>query len=151
MKIVPITLKTAKEFIDEHHRHTKAPVGWKFGAGLADSDGNLIGVAIAGRPVARMLDDGTTIEVSRCCVEGYHRNANSMLYAAVLRAAKALGYERAITYTLASEPGSSVRAAGFHKVAQTVGGEWDTPSRPRQLSADVGYSTEDKLRWEKDL
>lgn len=112
--VVPITLAQAKAFIAEHHRHNKPPVGWKFGCGLR-LDGVLVGVATAGRPVARHYDDGLTLEVNRTCTDGT-RNSNSMLYGAIWRAAKAMGYRRCITYTQHDESGASLRAAGWVKV-----------------------------------
>lgn len=116
MKVVPISFKQARQFIAEHHRHNKPPVGWKFGVGL-QVDERLIGCATAGRPVARHYDDGLTLEVNRTCTDGT-RNANSMLYGAVWRAAKAMGYRRCITYTQADETGASLRAAGWVKVRE---------------------------------
>ena len=87
MQISPVTLRVAKAFISRHHRHNKPPVGHKFSIGLRNDAGELIGVATAGRPVARHLDDGLTLEVNRTCTTG-ERNANSALYGAVWRAAK---------------------------------------------------------------
>lgn len=113
MKIVPITLREASAFIEQHHRHNKPPRGWKFGVGLRDGEA-LVGVATAGRPVARHYDDGLTLEVNRTCTDGTP-NANSMLYGAVWRAAKAMGYLKAITYTQADETGASLRATGWVK------------------------------------
>ena len=112
--VVPITLRAARDFIAQHHRHSKPPVGWKFGLGLQVGE-SLVGVATAGRPVARHYDDGKTLEVNRTCTDGT-RNANSMLYGAVWRAAKAMGYVRCITYTQHDESGASLRAAGWVKV-----------------------------------
>lgn len=83
--------------------------------GRACIGGALVGVATAGRPVARHYDDGRTLEVNRTCTDGTP-NANSMLYGAVWRAAKAMGYKRCITYTQADETGASLRAAGWVKV-----------------------------------
>ncbi len=116
MQISPVTLG-AKAFISRHHRHNKPPVGHKFSIGLRNDAGELIGVATAGRPVARHLDDGLTLEVNRTCTTG-ERNANSALYGAVWRAAKAMGYQRCITYTRADESGASLRAAGFVRVKE---------------------------------
>jgi hypothetical protein len=65
--------------------------------------------------VARHYDDGKTLEVNRTCTDGT-RNANSMLYGAVWRAARAMGYVRCITYTQHDESGASLRAAGWVKV-----------------------------------
>ncbi|ABE06429.1 conserved hypothetical protein [Escherichia coli UTI89] len=117
VQISPVTLRVAKAFISRHHRHNKPPVGHKFSIGLRNDAGELIGVATAGRPVARHLDDGLTLEVNRTCTTG-ERNANSALYGAVWRAAKAMGYQRCITYTRADESGASLRAAGFVRVKE---------------------------------
>ena len=91
----------------------------------------VVGVAIVGRPVARGYQDGWTVEVTRVAVlEGYP-NACSMLYGACWRAARAMGYLRAITYTLASEKGTSVKAAGWKEIGAAGGGTWNRKARPR--------------------
>jgi len=129
--ITPITLKEACRFVDEHHRHHKAPQGGLFAIGLA-SEHRVIGVAIVGRPVARMLDNGYTAEVTRLCVLADHPNACSMLYSACWRAARAMGYHRLITYILKSEPGTSLYASNFRLVNGCCGGgTWDRSNRPR--------------------
>ena len=64
LEIVPISFAEAKEFVKKHHRHHKPPVGHKFSIGCANSKG-IVGVAIVGRPVARMLDDGWTLEINQ--------------------------------------------------------------------------------------
>ena len=122
LNLIPVTFREACAFIAEHHRHHKPPAGIKFCLGLMDRDGELVGVATVGRPVARMYDDGLTLEVNRTCTDGT-ANANSMLYGAAWRAAKALGYRRLITYTHASESGASLRAAGWRVIAER-------PARP---------------------
>ena len=94
----PITFKEANEFIKEHHRHHLPPQGWKFGIAVNNGD-KVVGIVTVGRPVARQLDDGLTLEVTRCCTDGT-KNACSMLYGAAWRAGKALGYKKMITYTL---------------------------------------------------
>lgn len=103
----------------------------------------MVGVAIAGNPVARMLNDGLTIEITRCCTDGT-RNACSMLYGAVWRAARAMGFRRGITYTLPEEGGASLRAAGWRLVGEAGGGSWDREGRPRTDK----HPTQTKLRWE---
>lgn len=142
LTLQPITYPEAAAFIAEHHRHHLPPQGWKFG--IAVNDGERVrGVVTVGRPVARHLDDGLTLEVTRCCTDGA-KNAPSMLYGAAWRAAKALGYKRLITYTLAEEPGTSLRAAGWRLVAESSGGSWSRDGRPR---VDT-HPTQSKLRWE---
>jgi hypothetical protein len=70
-----------------------------------------------------------------------------MVYGALARAAKALGYEEVWTYTLPEEPGTSLRAAGFEEMGQTKGGHWNTPARPRAPSV----RPEPKRRWRRRL
>lgn len=131
LRIVPVTFAQACDFVAEHHRHHRPPIGMKFALGVARGD-RLVGVALVGRPVARSYDDGTTLEVNRTCVVEGERNANSLLYGAAWRAAKALGYRRLITYTQAGESGSSLRGAGWVVVAQRPARSgWTTPARPR--------------------
>lgn len=142
LSLVPLKQADAKDFVREHHRHHKPPAGSVINVGVRDREGELRGVAMAGRPIARNLDDGLTLEVTRCCTDGA-TNACSMLYGAVRRAAKALGYKRLLTYTLESEPGTSLRAAGWVAEAKTDGGVWSRPSRRR---AD-DHPTEPKIRW----
>jgi hypothetical protein len=132
LHLVPIRFRDAAAFVGMWHRHHQPPVGMVFAIGVANEDGVLCGVAIVGRPVARHLDNGQTLEVNRTATDG-SPNANSMLYGAAWRAAKALGYTRLITYTQAGETGASLRAAGWRVIAErpaTPG--WDRPSRPRE-------------------
>src|SRR5271170_5623421 len=98
MEAVPLHIREANEFVAQHHRHSLPTVGGKFAVG-ASVDGKLVGVAIAGRPVARKLDDGKTLEVLRVCTDGTP-NTNSFLYSRVKRIALLMGYQTVITYTL---------------------------------------------------
>jgi hypothetical protein len=116
LSLVPVTQLQARAFVLRHHRHNVPPPGARFCVGVAQAD-ELVGVALVGRPVARALDDGLTVEVTRVCTVGT-RNAASMLYAASWRAAKALGFLRCVTYTRADESGASLRAAGFVRVQE---------------------------------
>jgi hypothetical protein len=132
LHLVPVDFRSACGFVAMWHRHHQPPVGCKFCVGVADDDGVLRGVAIVGRPVARMYDDGQTLEVNRTATDGT-TNVNSMLYAAAWRAAKALGYTRLITYTQSGESGASLRAAGWNVLAQRPARSgWSVPSRPRE-------------------
>ena len=156
LKVRPITLREANAYVAELHRHNQPTTGHKWSIAVYDGD-RLCGVAIAGRPVARKLDDGLTIEALRVCTDGT-RNACSALYGACARIARDMGYERIITYTLESEPGTSLRAAGYNLTAEQVGGaSWDVPSRPREVEQITLWGTvrkypdEKKNRWEKRL
>lgn len=131
LRIVPVRFADAAAFVAMWHRHHAPPVGHVFSIGVADDDDVLRGVAMVGRPVARLLDTGLTLEVNRSATDGT-RNANSCLYAGAWRAARALGYRRLITYTQHGESGSSLRAAGWRVIAERPARPgWDTRSRPR--------------------
>lgn len=94
LRLKPISLRDANEYVRKHHRHHKPVAGHKFSIGC-EADGELVGVIIAGRPVSRYLDDGFTLEVTRLCTNG-EKNACSFLYGAAARAAAAMGYKRII-------------------------------------------------------
>jgi hypothetical protein len=129
LRIVPIDFSEACEFIRKYHRHHKPPVGHKFSIACAVGE-NVVGVATIGRPIARRLDDGWTLEVNRLATDGT-KNACSMLYAAAWRTARAMGYRKLITYILETETGTSLRAAGWKCIGKTGGLSWNVPSRPR--------------------
>lgn len=146
LRIVPITIGAAKEYVSRWHRHHEPPQGALFAVAC-----QLIaavepcGVAIVGRPVARRLQDGLTCEVLRVATDGTH-NACSVLLGACKRIAKALGYVRCVTYTLADESGASLRAVNAVPTAAVKGASWDTPSRPRVDKGNAQRKV--KVRWD---
>ena len=145
LSLVPLTLAQANEHVAAWHRHNRPVVGHKWSVGAADENEVLRAVAICGRPVARHLDDGHTIEVLRVASDGT-RNANSLLYGACARAAFAMGYTRVITYTQAVESGSSLRAAGWRVIAERPARKgWSAPSRPRDNDL---YASSPRQLWE---
>jgi hypothetical protein len=155
MTLRPITLAEARQFIAQHHRHNDPPITRKFGVGV-ECDGELVGVAMAGLPKSRalMTADPYLLEVNRTCTTGAP-NANSMLYGAVARAAKALGYRKLITYTLESETGASLKAAGWtadavsdHDVSRwkSANGQHETLFGPTSRSPSGP-----KVRWVREL
>lgn len=141
LALQPITFPEAKRFIADHHRHHLPPQGWKFGIAVNDGE-KVVGVVTVGRPVSRFLDDAYTLEVTRCCTDGT-RHAASMLYGAAWRAAQALGYRRLVTYTLASEAGTSLAAAGWRVLYTTRPrpNGWNMPGRPRVNTHPTGAKT----------
>ena len=144
----PITLREACAFIAAHHRHNKPPVGHKFSISARDGE-RLVGVATAGRPIARHFDDGLTLEVNRTCTDGT-RNVNSLLYGAIWRAAKAMGYRRCITYTQADESGASLRAAGWVRVKELPprAGWAESSHKLRDKRDPVGNGGVARVLWE---
>lgn len=159
LDVHPLTLREANAFVESFHRHNKPVQGARFAIG-ARWDGLLIGVAIVGQPVARNLQDGRTAEVLRMCTDGeVRRRADSQgkehtvpvcstLYARCWQAWRAMGGTRLITYTLKSEPGSSLAGAGWRVVGEVdpveEGQGWTT--RPGREWQPVNGQL--KLRWE---
>lgn len=144
MTTIPIGWREAKDWVEKTHRHHFSPQGWKFGA-AAEKQGQIVGVVMVGRPVSRELAkrEPRTCEVLRLCTDGTP-NACSYLYAVARRAALTLGWTRVITYILSSEPGTSLRAAGWRFVGAAGGGNWGRPSRSRETK----HPTEKKQLWE---
>ncbi|WP_074158381.1 XF1762 family protein [Klebsiella sp. D5A] len=147
MDIVPITFRQACDFVRLLHRHNKPPAGHKFSIGLLH-EGVLVGVAMGGRPVARFFDDGLTLEVNRTCTDGT-RNANSMLYGAMRRAAWGMGYRRIVTYTQTGESGASLRAAGFSLVkTMPARKSWGESSIQRGAGRTHDFGGIERYLWE---
>ena len=87
------------------------------------------------------------LEVIRLVTDGTH-NACSMLYGAAARAGAALGFIRIQTYILDSEPGTSLRAAGWTDEGEAGGGQWKhTDGQPRRTDQPTGM----KRRYAKML
>ena len=148
MKLTHVELKEANAFVEDLHRHCKPMQGHRFSIG-AEHAGELVGVAIIGRPVARKTCQRTVVEVSRLCTDGT-KNACSFLYGAAARAAKALGYAKIQTFILEEEPGTSLKAAGWQPVGETAAGAqgWTRGSRPRP---DDPSPKGQKTKYEKIL
>jgi hypothetical protein len=144
MELRPISLRLAMQLVDEWHRHLERPQGGK-AAIAAWQDGRIIGVAIVGRPIARMDQrDWTKAEVIRVATDGT-RNACSFLYARAKRLAQAMGYRRVLTKTLKEETGDSLRAVGATFVRESKGAQWDRENRRRK---QLPVYEQDKLTWE---
>jgi hypothetical protein len=151
LRVEAVAFRDAKAFVGAHHEHCKPPAGWRFGAACWNGP-SLIGVVMVGRPVARMIDAREVVEVNRLCLDrtlpdALRRNASSMLYGHAAREARRRGFSRIITYTLVSERGHSLRAAGWTVDGHTRGGVWSCPSRPRGANTP----TEPKTRWARNL
>lgn len=163
LQLQPVTLREAMAFVLRYHRHHKPPRGGKFAIAVSapcpecvghspggdcpcEGSGRVIvGVSIVGRPISIERDDGWTAEVTRVAVIEGNKNANSMLYAASWRAARAMGYKRCGTYILPSEGGASLRAAGWRMIGLTEDARgWNRPKRAR---VDT-HPLEQKEIWE---
>lgn len=120
-RVIPLSLREANEFVEKYHRHHKKVQEHKFSIGAVNEKGELCGVAVVGRPVTRLLDDGFTLEVTRLCTNGT-KNVCSFLYAACRRIAREMGYKKLITYALETEYGVSLKEAGWECVVLADGG-----------------------------
>lgn len=159
LKIRPISLKDANDFVELQHRHHRKATGHKFSIAVYDGE-TLHGVAIVGRPLSRFLDNGKTLEVLRLCTDGC-KNACSILYSRCARISKDMGYEKIITYILDEEDGTSLKASGWSLEQDNVGGgDWTNCSRRKEermyqqlsfISERPKYPIGKKKRYFKDL
>lgn len=148
LRVTPIDRAEANAFVARLHRHHKPSPGAKFYIAVSDEHNRIRGVAAVGRPVARHLDDGWTLEVNRCCTDGA-RNACSMLYGASWRITKELGFRRLVTYTLPEEGGSSLRAVGWKAIEGVGGHHWSNNVRKR--ASNPHTDGKPKVLWEASL
>lgn len=148
LHVRPIELKFAQTYIAALHRHHHPPVGHRFSIGVFDGESIIHGVCVVGRPVARLAGHPLDVlEVTRLCTDGT-RNACSILYAAAARAGQAMGFIKIQTYTLPSEGGTSLKAAGWCLEGTAGGGQWKhTDGKPRRTD----QPTDVKWKWSKML
>ena len=130
MELRPIGTREASAVVKRLHRHLPRVVGGLFACSVF-ADGELVGVGVASQPKAPRSRDGFTVEITRIATDG-HPNACSKLYGALCRAAAAVGYRKAVTFTRLEEPGTSLRAAGFTFDGTTREQSWDRPRNPRE-------------------
>jgi hypothetical protein len=130
LRVIPCSVERAKEYVERTHRHHSASTSARYCVAVIDETGLVRGVAMVGRPVARLLDDGWTLEVNRVATDGCE-NACSALYGAARRIAGALGYSRLVTYIREDEPGTSLRAVGWTNEGAIRARSWNMPGRPR--------------------
>ena len=147
-KIVPLELKALNALVTALHRHHKPVQGHRFSLGLVERDtGRLVGGCSVGRPVARLTPASEVLEVTRLVTDGTE-HACSPLYAAAARVGREMGYRRIQTFILDSEPGTSLKAAGWQFEGASPGGQWKhTDGKPRRTD----QPTNPKQRWVKEL
>lgn len=146
MRIVPMLVDDAKNIVRLWHRHLPEPPPRPRYAIGAVKNGQLVGVALIGRPGGRGIPQYEVAEITRCATDGT-RNAGSALYGACARLCKAAGFWKVVTYNLDAEGGASLRAAGFVRVADVKGREHVRADGAPRLNAN----TDDKGRWERVL
>ena len=137
LKIVPLELKEANEFIAKLHRHHKPVQGHRFSIGVKQNN-ELVGVATIGRPVARLTNAKEVLEVTRLCTDGT-KNACSCLYSAAARVGKELGYLKIQSFILNIENGASLKASGWIFESASAGGQWKhTDGKARRTDQPTG-------------
>ena len=146
LRVFPITLKQANQLVAALRRHHKPVVGHRFSIGVMDEAGVVHGAAIVGRPTGRKNPQYDWAEVTWLVTDGT-KNACSMLYAAVARICKEMGFSRVQTFILDSEDGTSLKAAGWRFERMSEGGDWNVPSRGGRRT-DQPQSQ--KQRWFKE-
>ena len=146
LTLTPINLKTANAFVQQYHRHHKPTRGHKFSIGVSDS-GSLVGVAICGRPVARRLDDGYTLEINRLCTDG---TPNVCIAHCPCRpvCGSIEDTAKVVTYILDTESGVSLKAAGYVCEGRAGGLEWNGERKPKMANQ---YPYQMKTRWVKKI
>lgn len=154
LRVVPLTLAQANATVARWHRHHKPVVGHRFSLGCMRGN-DLCGAVIVGRPVARNTAQYHVAEVTRLVTDGT-KNACSILYAAAARACAAMGFTSVQTFILASEPGTSLKAAGWERVGVAKGHDWNCKSMnitKSWLFDDYRKrdQMDDKVKWEKVL
>lgn len=136
LRVCPVTNEQAKAYVDSFHRHHGSSVQARFSLAAVDEASAVRAVVMVGRPVARLLDDGWTLEVNRLASDGCE-NACSALYGAARRVAKEMGYRKLITYIREDEPGTSLRAAGWKFEEAIRARSWNMPGRERQDKTEI--------------
>jgi len=151
LDVVPITLRTANDFVAEFHRHNgrTARNGGKFAIGVSDGT-ELLGVAIVGNPLSATYMDGFTAEVLRCCVRDHApKGSCSKLYSRCWQIWRAMGGRKLITYTLKTESGASLKGAGWSVLgeAKPVKPGWNKNDHLNDARTWQPVMGQLKLRW----
>jgi hypothetical protein len=151
LKIVPLSLKEANEFVTKYHRHNKKCQGHKFSLGAIFKN-ELVGVVIVGRPVSRRLDNKLTLEISRNCVlDNAPKGTCSFLYSKAIKVWQTMGGKKIITYTLDYESGSSLKAVNFkkEKIVQVFKKNTGWTTRENRVWQEVQKTP--RIRWGMEL
>jgi len=151
LKVVPLSLKEANEFVTKYHRHNKKCQGHKFSLGAIFKN-ELVGVVIVGRPVSRRLDDKLTLEINRNCVlDNAPKGTCSFLYSKAIKVWQTMGGKKIITYTLNYESGSSLKAVNFkkEKIVQIFKKNTGWTTRANRVWQEVQKTP--RIRWGMEL
>ena len=132
------------------HHDLGGVVGWKaaFTARYPKTD-DIISAIVLSRPKARMLDDGSALEITRLANHPTRPpNTSSWMLAKARNWARHKGYDRIITYSgVADNAGVCYRAAGFEldDVSQAEGDGWKRQGDDRKVYQ--GGGSWERARW----
>jgi hypothetical protein len=152
LRLRPYPIKRALPFVRAVHRRLPALQGGMWSVAIQGGD-EVRGVAVVGRPNARMLDNGRRLQVLRVAVIVGTPNGCSMLYGACSRAARSMGSTDLFTYIHDDETGVSLKAAGWIEDVEfeSGGGEWSRPSRQREATTEPGKKRRFWAPWSEWL
>ena len=152
MRTRPIAMNRALEWVRLTHRRLPKLQGGMWALAVCDDANEVRGVAVLGRPTARMEpQDGSALQVLRVAVQEGFPNGCSMLYGRASRAANAMGADDCFTFIHDDESGVSLKAAGWieDKTFESKGGEWSRPSRLREKTVEPGRKRKFYAPWSK--
>jgi hypothetical protein len=142
LRAVPMSLAEANKAVAKWHRHHKPVRFHLFSFGVMSQAG-LCGAVIVMRPVSQHRSfHGFMAEISRLVTDGTP-NACSFLLGNAARCAFGMGFMGIQTYTLATESGASLKAAGWTFDTVVRGRPWTTTTRKR----NDDHPLIDKHRW----
>jgi hypothetical protein len=147
LEVIPCTLTQLNQCVAALHRHHKPVRGHRFSLAVRVREtGVIVGACCVGRPVARKTPQYDVAEVTRLVTDGT-KNSCSILYAAAARACAAMGFLRIQTFILDTEPGTSLRAAGWQPDGYSDGAHgWQSRGGRRD-----DQPTQRKQRWKKEF
>lgn len=145
----PLTRAQAFALVDELHRHHPPAAGYRYAFAIV-KDGRRVGACIIGRPRARAIDQYRRAEVSRVATDGT-KNACSFAYGVAGRVCRELGFDAVFTCILDTEPGTSLKAAGWVYCYTTRGESQDRPGRRRVDKSPTGPKQVWSPSWCADL
>lgn len=139
LRLRPYPIKRALPFVRAVHRRLPALLGGMWSVAIQGGD-EVRGVAVVGRPNARLMDNGHRLQVLRVAVIVGTPNGCSMLYGSCSRSARSMGATDLFTYIHDDETGVSLKAAGWVEDVEfeSDGGEWSRPSRQRVATTEPG-------------
>jgi hypothetical protein len=139
IEVRPVPWRYARRVCEAHH-YLGAPQGHRFSLGVYDGH-ELLGVMIWGRPVARNLDDGETLEMTRMCLMVQRPNLASQSLGKAVKWIRTNRPERhLISYSDDGHRGTIYAAANWKPTPIAKSGKWRS-----------GIPARANTRWEREI